>query len=169
MEAAALDATLKEHFGYDSFRPGQREVALAALEHRDVAVFWTTGAGKSLCYQLPAVQSGKTVLVVSPLISLMQDQVHRFNATRPQLLPTLQDTTARKESRHSAQDGGRPGSLPGLLLGIRANRPEHRGEGLGGPLLLGLLDTGEADGDGGGLPEDCGTSILQSQAGVRLV
>lgn len=81
MEAAALDATLKEHFGYDSFRPGQREVALAALEHRDVAVFWTTGAGKSLCYQLPAVQSGKTVLVVSPLISLMQDQVHRFNAT----------------------------------------------------------------------------------------
>mmetsp|Transcript_43213 Transcript_43213/g.100802 ORF Transcript_43213/g.100802 Transcript_43213/m.100802 type:complete len:871 (+) Transcript_43213:22-2634(+) len=72
---------LKEYFGHEDFRGGQREVVLAALAGRDVAIFWTTGAGKSLCYQLPAVQSGKTVVVVSPLISLMQDQVHRFNAT----------------------------------------------------------------------------------------
>ena len=84
-DASVLDAALKDHFGYDSFRYGQRDVVLAALARRDAAVFWTTGAGKSLCYQLPAVYSGKTVLVVSPLISLMQDQVHRFNAPGPQL------------------------------------------------------------------------------------
>lgn len=72
---------LKEYFGHEEFRPGQREVVHAAAAGRDVAVFWATGAGKSLCYQLPALQAGKTVVVVSPLISLMQDQVIKFNAT----------------------------------------------------------------------------------------
>lgn len=72
---------LREYFGHDEFRGGQHEVVHAAVQGRDVAVFWATGAGKSLCYQLPALQSGKTVVVVSPLISLMQDQVAKFNAT----------------------------------------------------------------------------------------
>eukprot|EP00929_Paragymnodinium_shiwhaense_P001356 TRINITY_DN101584_c0_g1_i1.p1 TRINITY_DN101584_c0_g1~~TRINITY_DN101584_c0_g1_i1.p1 ORF type:complete len:903 (-),score=223.70 TRINITY_DN101584_c0_g1_i1:336-3044(-) len=72
---------LKQYFGHEEFRPGQREVVQAAVAGKDVAVFWTTGAGKSLCYQLPALQQGKTVVVVSPLISLMQDQVTKFNAT----------------------------------------------------------------------------------------
>jgi len=74
-------AYLKHYFGHESFRPGQQEVVLAAQSGRDAAIFWTTGGGKSICYQLPAVQTGKTVVVVSPLISLMQDQVHKFNAT----------------------------------------------------------------------------------------
>lgn len=72
---------LKDYFGHESFKPGQLEVVRAALAGRDVAVFWATGAGKSLCYQLPALQTGKTAIVVSPLISLMQDQVIKFNAT----------------------------------------------------------------------------------------
>eukprot|EP00425_Heterocapsa_triquetra_P031424 CAMPEP_0195119598 /NCGR_PEP_ID=MMETSP0448-20130528/119840_1 /TAXON_ID=66468 /ORGANISM="Heterocapsa triquestra, Strain CCMP 448" /LENGTH=909 /DNA_ID=CAMNT_0040156943 /DNA_START=42 /DNA_END=2769 /DNA_ORIENTATION=+ len=72
---------LKEYFGHEGFRSGQHEVVCAAGQGRDVAVFWATGAGKSLCYQLPALQTGKTVLIISPLISLMMDQVTKFNAT----------------------------------------------------------------------------------------
>jgi len=68
-----------EFFGFEDFRPQQRQVVEAILSQRDVAVFWATGAGKSLCYQLPALHSNKTVLVVSPLISLMQDQVNKLN------------------------------------------------------------------------------------------
>ena len=123
MEAAALDSALKEHFGYESFRSGQREVALAALERRDAAVFWTTGAGKSLCYQLPAVQSGKTVLVVSPLISLMQDQVHRFNATRPQL---LRPEAALSNQKFKAASQRSPGLWALRVASRRASWDPHR-------------------------------------------
>ncbi|MDD4891779.1 MAG: DEAD/DEAH box helicase, partial [Phycisphaerae bacterium] len=73
-----LLAELKRHFGYDSFRPGQREVIEAVLAGRDALAVHPTGAGKSLMYQLPAVarDNGAAVaLVVSPLIALMQDQV----------------------------------------------------------------------------------------------
>lgn len=80
-DPASLQKTLREHFGFETFRGGQMEVVQAALEGRDTAVFWATGSGKSLCYQLPALHSGKTVVVVSPLISLMLDQVTKFNAT----------------------------------------------------------------------------------------
>mmetsp|Transcript_93429 Transcript_93429/g.166238 ORF Transcript_93429/g.166238 Transcript_93429/m.166238 type:complete len:894 (+) Transcript_93429:119-2800(+) len=72
---------LQEYFGFEDFRPGQEEVVKAVLSKKDAAVFWATGAGKSLCYQLPALQSGKMAIVISPLISLMQDQVNKFNAT----------------------------------------------------------------------------------------
>ena len=51
----------------------------AVLAQRDVAVFWATGRGKSLCYQLPALHMGKTAVIVSPLVSLMQDQVTKAN------------------------------------------------------------------------------------------
>jgi len=81
-EGAGLEYVyLKDYFGHEQFRGGQHEVVCAAVQRRDIAVFWATGAGKSLCYQLPALQTGKTVLVVSPLISLMLDQTTKFNAT----------------------------------------------------------------------------------------
>eukprot|EP00808_Paulinella_micropora_P026650 g235.t1 len=57
------------------------EIIQAILEKRDACVFWATGSGKSLCYQLPALVLGKTSVVVSPLISLMQDQVIKLNMT----------------------------------------------------------------------------------------
>lgn len=75
----SLKSCLSKYFGFSQFRPGQIEAIQACLQGKDVAVFWSTGAGKSLVYTLPALYTQKTCLVVSPLISLMQDQVHKLN------------------------------------------------------------------------------------------
>jgi ATP-dependent DNA helicase RecQ len=69
-----LLALLKRHWGYAAFRPRQEAIIQAILTGRDVAAVMPTGGGKSLCYQLPAVALGRTAVVVSPLIALMQDQ-----------------------------------------------------------------------------------------------
>jgi ATP-dependent DNA helicase RecQ len=71
---------LHRYFGFDAFRPGQREACEAALEARDVLVVMPTGSGKSLCYQLPALMREDLTLVVSPLVALMQDQVEALKA-----------------------------------------------------------------------------------------
>jgi RecQ family ATP-dependent DNA helicase len=69
---------LLERFGLEEFRPGQREAVQAALESRDSLVVMPTGGGKSLCYQLPALADRGLVVVVSPLIALMADQLRRL-------------------------------------------------------------------------------------------
>jgi len=69
-----LLSTLRRHWGYDSFRPLQERIVRSLLDGQDSCVVMPTGGGKSLCYQLPAVMLGRTAVVVSPLIALMQDQ-----------------------------------------------------------------------------------------------
>ena len=73
------EEVLKVLFGYDTFRPGQKDIVDAILDGRDVFAVMPTGAGKSLCYQIPAMMLDGITLVVSPLISLMQDQVNSLN------------------------------------------------------------------------------------------
>ncbi|QTH44265.1 DNA helicase RecQ [Cohnella sp. LGH] len=79
MNQAALDA-LKTYYGYDRFRSGQERLIEAILDGRDVLGIMPTGAGKSICYQIPALLLDGVTLVVSPLISLMKDQVDSLNA-----------------------------------------------------------------------------------------
>ncbi|KAG0610627.1 hypothetical protein M758_7G079400 [Ceratodon purpureus] len=72
---AAMERVLKEFFGYSSFRPFQKEVVAQILKGKDCLVIMATGSGKSICYQLPPLITKKTAIIISPLISLMQDQV----------------------------------------------------------------------------------------------
>ncbi len=91
-----LRAALHEHFGFTDFRPGQEDAVTAAVANRDVLVVMPTGAGKSLTYQLPALLRDDLTLVVSPLVSLMADQVaalERIAPGRAALLSGQQDVS----------------------------------------------------------------------------
>ena len=72
------EQTLKTWFGHDTFRPGQREIIDAILSGRDCLAILPTGAGKSICFQIPALMQPGITYVISPLISLMEDQVEHL-------------------------------------------------------------------------------------------
>ena len=105
-----LHAALHEHFGHAAFRPGQEEVVAAALAGRDVLVVMPTGAGKSLCYQLPALmRPNEVTVVVSPLVSLMADQVaglERAVAGRAALINSQRDAGENRDALARVRDGG---------------------------------------------------------------
>jgi RecQ family ATP-dependent DNA helicase len=99
-----LRSALRAHFGYDTFRPGQEEAMRAVLAGRDVLAVMPTGAGKSLCYQLPALLREELTIVVSPLVSLMADQV----AGLPQhaaLINSQQDLADNRETLARVRGG----------------------------------------------------------------
>lgn len=97
--------TLKQYFGYDSFRPGQERMVGAVLSGRDALGVMPTGAGKSICYQVPALMLQGLTLVISPLVSLMGDQVRALKevGARPSYLnssltPAQQNTVLKRAS-----------------------------------------------------------------------
>ncbi len=102
-------AALHEHFGFADFRPGQEEAVRAALQTRDVLVVMPTGAGKSLCYQLPALMRRDLTIVVSPLVSLMQDQVEALARVSPEV--ALVNAQAGAEANRAALERARLGQL----------------------------------------------------------
>ncbi|MEA2332141.1 MAG: ATP-dependent helicase RecQ [Thermoleophilaceae bacterium] len=104
-----LTSALKDLFGFDGFRPGQREACEAALAGRDVLVVMPTGSGKSLCYQLPGLLRDDLTVVVSPLVALMQDQVEALAARglgdRVALVNAQQDASANADVLRRATTG----------------------------------------------------------------
>ncbi|MCY4399898.1 MAG: RecQ family ATP-dependent DNA helicase [Gemmatimonadetes bacterium] len=103
----AARAVLKEKFGFDGFRPGQERLVSSVLAGRDTLGVLPTGGGKTLCYQLPAFMMSGLVVVVSPLISLMQDQVDRARrlGLRAASLTSQDAKDAQKRSERAIADG----------------------------------------------------------------
>jgi RecQ family ATP-dependent DNA helicase len=98
-----LNALLARTFGFSAFRANQEEVCRAAIAGRDVLLVMPTGAGKSLCYQLPAVARGGTALVISPLIALMEDQAAKL-AARGLQVARIHSGLDRQISRQACVD-----------------------------------------------------------------
>src|SRR5215468_10066449 len=103
-----LHARLQKHFGHASFRTGQEDLVRAVLDGYDVLAVMPTGSGKSLGFQLPSLLLPGTTLVVSPLISLMKDQVDELNrkGIRAAALNSMLPAAVREQTVQSAQRGG---------------------------------------------------------------
>jgi DNA topoisomerase-3 len=106
-DGATLRERLRATFGFTSFRPYQEEVCRAVAEGRDALLVMPTGAGKSLCFQLPGLARGGTTLVISPLIALMEDQVAKLQALglRAERIHSGRDRQASRQACRAYLDG----------------------------------------------------------------
>jgi len=129
---------LRDVFGFASFRPGQREVVDAVLAGRDCIAVMPTGAGKSLTYQLPARILGGTVLVISPLISLMKDQVDALRVLGFRAVEI--NSTLPREERQARLDGLRRGAWELVFLAPEALDGRLRDFVQGCPISLLVVD-----------------------------
>ncbi|PCJ17467.1 MAG: recombinase RecQ [Candidatus Cloacimonadota bacterium] len=118
-----LENKLKEYFGFDQFREGQKEVIEKVMDGKSVAAIFPTGAGKSLCYQLPSQLLEHMTLVVSPLLSLMKDQLdflksHNIKAARL-------DSSLSKEEYTKILEEARLGKLKVLMISVERFKNER--------------------------------------------
>jgi len=110
-----IQTALRRYWGYDSFRPLQEKIVQSLLDRRDTCVIMPTGGGKSLCYQLPAAMSdGQTVIVISPLIALMQDQVAQL--TQMGISAALLNTSVTSSEQSVVMRKAREGAYRLLYL-----------------------------------------------------
>src|SRR3954462_6755207 len=109
-----LKRVIERHWGFRSFRPLQEQAMRTVLEGRDSLVVMPTGGGKSLCYQAPAVLRGDTIVVVSPLISLMKDQVDDLQGRD---VPAIQlDSSQSPSERFAYEQDVRQGAVRLLFV-----------------------------------------------------
>jgi ATP-dependent DNA helicase RecQ len=118
-----LENQLQKYFGFDSFKKGQKEVILKIMNGQSVAAIFPTGAGKSLCYQLPAILLPEMTLVVSPLLSLMKDQLdfllaHNISAARL-------DSTLEREEYNEILEKAKNGELKILMISVERFKNER--------------------------------------------
>lgn len=113
-QTALARQVLQETFGYQQFRPGQETIIETVLEGRDSLVVMPTGGGKSLCYQIPALVFGGLTVVVSPLISLMKDQVDQLLANG--VAAACLNSTQTREQQQEVMAGCRSGQIRLLYI-----------------------------------------------------
>ncbi|EKD26547.1 MAG: hypothetical protein ACD_79C01130G0003 [uncultured bacterium] len=118
-----IESKLSEYFGYNSFKKGQKEVIQKIMQNESVAAIFPTGAGKSICYQLPALLLPGLTLVVSPLLSLMKDQIdflslHKIPAARL-------DSTLSKNEYNDIIEKAEKGTLKILMISVERFRNER--------------------------------------------
>ncbi len=118
-----MENELQKYFGFNSFKKGQKEVILKVMKGQSVAAIFPTGAGKSLCYQLPAILLPEMTLVVSPLLSLMKDQLdflldHNISAARL-------DSTLKREEFNEVMEKAKNGELKILMVSVERFKNER--------------------------------------------
>jgi len=120
-----MDSTLQRVFGYSQFRPGQQAVISTLLDGRSAAAIFPTGAGKSLCYQLPALLLPHLTLVVSPLLALIQDQLTYMQGLG--IAAASIDSTQSREHTQAVMQEARAGRLKILMISVeRLNNERFR-------------------------------------------
>ncbi|NRA82501.1 MAG: RecQ family ATP-dependent DNA helicase [Gammaproteobacteria bacterium] len=130
---------LSQYFGFSQFRPGQGEVVANILQGQSAAAIFPTGAGKSLCYQLPATQLPHLTLVVSPLLALMQDQLEFIKSKG--ISAASIDSTQTREQANAVMKGVREGTIKILMISVeRLNNERFRQFLSGVPVSLLVVD-----------------------------
>ncbi|MFK5892108.1 MAG: RecQ family ATP-dependent DNA helicase, partial [Pseudomonadota bacterium] len=123
MNNTEISVLLKQNFGYDSLREGQKEVVDIILGGNSAAAIFPTGSGKSLCYQLPALVLPNLTLVVSPLLALMKDQVDFLNAHN---IPAATiDSTQTAEQSSEVVRGVKSGAIKILMISVERLKNER--------------------------------------------
>ena len=118
-----LEDNLRKYFGFDSFKKGQKEVIENLIKNQSAAAIFPTGAGKSLCYQLPAMLLPELTLVVSPLLSLMKDQI---DFLKEKNIPAARlDSTLSKKEYDNILEDAKQGNLKILMISVERFRNER--------------------------------------------